>query len=177
MAIRNFEMKQPQLAENVFIDVSAVVIGDVSIDQDSSVWPLSVVRGDINSIKIGKKTNIQDGTIIHVTHAGEFNADGYAVTIGDNVTVGHQVVLHGCTIQNECLIGMGSRVLDGAVIESHVVVGAGSLVPPGKILTSGYLWLGAPVRQIRLLTEKEMRYFKYSAEYYANLKQRYLEQI
>lgn len=172
MSVRSFENAYPIIPSSAYIDESAVVIGNVTLGEHSSIWPFAVVRGDINHIKIGARSNIQDGTIVHVTHAGPFNPQGFATDIGDDVTVGHQVVLHGCTIQNEVLVGIGSRILDGAVVESQVYIGAGSLVPPGKVLESGYLWLGSPVQKIRKLTQKELDFLAYSAKYYANLAQR-----
>jgi carbonic anhydrase/acetyltransferase-like protein (isoleucine patch superfamily) len=173
MPIREFEQKKPKIAATAFIDPMALVIGDVTIGECSSLWPMVVVRGDVHRILIGHHTNIQDGTIIHVAHASEYQKKGFSTKVGNYITVGHQVVLHGCTIEDECLIGIGARVLDGAVVEHHTMVGAGSLVPPGKILESGYLWLGVPVRKARQLTEAEMAFFKYSAEHYCELKERY----
>lgn len=173
MTIRKFEEFTPEIAESVFIDEAAVVIGRVEIGADSSVWPMCSVRGDINSIKIGERSNIQDGSVLHVTHDSDYAPGGYALEIGNDVTVGHNVVLHACTIEDECLIGMGTVVLDGAVIKRGAMVGAGSLVPPGKVLDSGYLWLGSPVKRARELSEKEKSFFKYSAKHYVALKNRY----
>ena len=131
MAIRPFQDMTPRLGERVFIDDSAVVIGDVSLGDDSSVWPQAVIRGDMHRISIGQRSSVQDGSVLHITHAGPFNADGWPLTIGDDVTIGHKALLHGCTVGNRVLIGMGAIVMDGAVIEDDVVLGAGSLVPPG----------------------------------------------
>lgn len=164
----------PTLGERVFIDPSAIVIGDVGIGDDSSIWPLTVVRGDMHRIRIGQRTSIQDGSILHITHAGPFNPDGHPLTIGDDVTVGHAVKLHGCTIGNRVLVGIGSTVMDGAVVEDEVVIGAGSLVPPGKTLESGYLYVGSPVKQARPLKDKERAYFKYSANNYVKLKDEHI---
>jgi len=150
-----------------------LVVGDVVIGADSSIWPMTTVRGDVNSIRIGKRTNIQDGSILHVTHDGEFAPGGFELTIGDNVTVGHGVILHACTVGNFSLVGMGATVLDGAIIEDFAMVGAGSLVSPGKIIESGYLWLGAPARKVRELTDKEKKWLAYSADHYVNLKDRH----
>ena len=173
MTIRKFEESTPEIAETVFVDEASVVTGDVSIGADSSIWPMCSVRGDINSIKIGERTNIQDGCVLHVTHDSEFAPGGAALEVGDDVTVGHNVVLHACTIGNECLIGMGAIVLDGAVVESGAMVGAGSLVSPGKVLQGGYLWLGSPVKRVRELSDKEKAFFKYSAQHYVKLKNRH----
>ncbi len=171
--IRNFEGSAPKFHPSVYIDDSSIVIGNVIIGENSSVWPLTVIRGDIQSITIGERTNIQDGSTLHVTHGSDFSkAEGYPLSIGDDVTVGHSAVLHGCTIKNRCLIGMGAIVLDGAIVEDEVMIGAGSLVPPGKTLESGYMWLGSPVKKVRELTEKEKSFFCYSAQNYSNLSRR-----
>ncbi|WP_246335834.1 gamma carbonic anhydrase family protein [Azomonas macrocytogenes] len=164
----------PQLGERVFVDVSAVVLGDVKLGNDTSVWPMAVIRGDMHRIHIGARCSIQDGSVLHITHAGPYKAEGFPLNLGDEVTVGHQVTLHGCTIGNRVLVGMGTIVLDGAVIEDEVVIGAGSLVPPGKTLASGYLYVGSPVKQVRPLTEKELAFFRYTASNYVKLKDRYL---
>ena len=176
MAIRTYQGMTPQLAERVFIDASAVVIGDVQLAADSSVWPLTVIRADMHRIRIGARTSVQDGCVLHITHAGPFNPDGYPLTIGDDVTIGHKVLLHGCNIGNRVLIGMGSIVMDGAVIEDDVVLGAGSLVPPGKRLLSGFMYVGSPARQMRALTDKERAYFSYSASNYVKLKDLHLSE-
>ena len=175
MNIRNFQDHQPQLGKNVFIDATALVIGQVQLGDDCSVWPLTVIRGDENTITIGARSNIQDGSVLHVNHANELNLKGDALRIGNDVTIGHRVVLHGCTIEDECLIGINSVVLDQAVVKKHVLVGANSLVPPGKILESGYLYLGSPVKQIRKLTDDEIAFFKHSAAHYVELKNKYLD--
>jgi len=171
--IRTFENMTPVIAEDTWVDGTAVVIGDVEIGNGSSIWPHVVIRGDIHQIRIGERTSIQDGSVVHVTHDSQFVPGGFSTTVGDDVTVGHNVTLHGCEVKNQCLIGMGSIVLDGAVVESQVIVGAGSLVPGGKTLESGYLYMGAPVKQVRKLTEKEIAFFKYSAQNYQKLGQRY----
>jgi carbonic anhydrase/acetyltransferase-like protein (isoleucine patch superfamily) len=176
MNIRSFENIAPHIGEKVFIDVSSVIIGQVTLGDDCSVWPLTAIRGDVNPIKIGARTNIQDGTVCHVTSAHEGNGDGNPLIIGNDVTIGHRVVLHGCTLEDECLIGMNSVVLDKAIVKKHVLVGANSLVPPGKILESGYLYLGSPVKQIRALTIDEIAFFKQSAVHYVDLKHKYLEE-
>lgn len=174
MAIKSFERHTPKIEKSAYVDEMAVVIGDVEIGADSSVWPGAVIRGDINQIRIGEKTNIQDNGVIHVTHAGPYHPKGYITTIGNEVTVGHRVILHGCTILDQSLIGMGSIVMDGAVIESHVLLAAGSLVPPNKILESGYLWMGTPVKKIKKLTKENVEQIIYGANYYSQLKNRHL---
>ena len=174
MAIRKYQQHVPQLGVRVFVDVSAVVIGDVELGEDSSVWPMTVIRGDMHRIRIGARTSVQDGCVLHITHAGPFNPDGYPLIIGDEVTVGHKVTLHGCTLGNRILVGMGSIVMDGAVVEDEVIIGAGSLVPPGKRLESGYLYVGSPVKQARPLTDKERNFFSYTAGNYVKLKDLHL---
>ncbi|MEJ2534521.1 MAG: gamma carbonic anhydrase family protein [Gammaproteobacteria bacterium] len=174
MDVRSFEGLTPSLGASVYVDPRATVIGDVAIGDESSVWPCTVIRGDIHRIRIGRRSSVQDGSVLHVTHAGPYNPDGYPLTVGDEVTIGHQVTLHGCTLGNRILVGMASVVLDGAVIEDEVVLGAGSLVPPGKVLASGQLYLGRPARAVRALTEKERAYFRYTADRYVQLAARYL---
>ncbi len=174
MAIRTFQNHTPALAERVFVDRSAVVIGDVELGADSSVWPMTVIRGDMHRIRIGQRTSVQDASVLHITHAGPFNPDGFALIIGDDVTIGHKVMLHGCTLGSRILVGMGSTVMDGAVVEDEVIIGAASLVPPGKRLESGFLYVGSPVKQARPLTDKERGFFTYTAGNYVKLKDQHL---
>jgi len=174
LAIRSYQNHTPNLGERAFVDHSAVVIGDVEIGADSSVWPLTVIRGDMHRIRIGARTSVQDASVLHITHASPFNPDGFPLLIGDDVTIAHKVMLHGCSIGSRVLIGMGSIVMDGAVVEDDVIVGAGSLVPPGKRLESGFLYVGSPVRQARPLTDKERAFFTYSAANYVKLKDLHL---
>ena len=176
MNIRPFDGHTPQLGERVFVDASAVVLGDVQLGNDCSVWPATVIRGDMHRIRIGARTSVQDGSVLHITHAGPFNPDGYPLTIGDDVTIGHKVILHGCTLGSRILVGMGSIVMDGAVIEDEVVLGAGSLVPANKVLRSGYLYMGSPAKEVRPLSEKERSFFTYTAANYVRLKDSYLQQ-
>tara|TARA_R110002074_G_scaffold145034_2_gene293486 strand:+ start:119541 stop:120062 length:522 start_codon:yes stop_codon:yes gene_type:complete len=173
MHVKSFDSKTPSLHATSFVHETAVVIGDVELGPDVSIWPLTVVRGDIHYIKIGARSNIQDGSILHVTHASDFNPGGYPLTIGEDVTVGHKVTLHGCTIGNQCLIGMGAIVMDGVVVNDRVIIGAGSLVPPGKTLDSGFLYVGSPVKKIRPINEKEALFLNYSAQNYVRLKNKY----
>lgn len=173
MSIRAFEGHMPVIDATAYVDDQAMVCGQVSIGADSSIWPMTVVRGDINSISIGERTNIQDGSVLHVTHDSEYAPGGAPLVVGDDVTVGHRVVLHACTVENLCLIGMGAVVLDGAVIRSGAMVAAGALVSPNKVLEGGYLYVGAPARQARALTDQEKRFLIYSAEHYARLKERH----
>ncbi len=175
--IRRFEDTQPEIAESAYVDDMALVQGDVHIGNDSSIWPMTVIRGDIHYIRIGERTNIQDGSILHVTHDSDYRPGGSPLIIGNDVTVGHSATLHACTIGNRCLIGMGAIVLDNAVIEDEAMIGAGSLVNPGKVVEGGYLWLGSPVRRARPLTDEEKAYLKYSAEHYVRLAKRHTESL
>ncbi|MDH5424817.1 MAG: gamma carbonic anhydrase family protein [Gammaproteobacteria bacterium] len=172
MAVRDFDGMIPELADGVFVDEMALVCGNVVLGKDSSVWPMAVLRGDVNKIQIGDRSNIQDGSVLHVTHEGPLG-NGRGLLVGNDVTVGHNAVLHACTIEDSCLIGMSATVLDGAIIRKQVIVAAGSVVPPNKELQSGFLYLGNPVRRARELTEKEKDYFKYSAEHYVRLQRRH----
>jgi carbonic anhydrase/acetyltransferase-like protein (isoleucine patch superfamily) len=171
--IRSFAGHTPRIAEDAWIDESAVVIGDVQVGAGSSIWPLTVVRGDIHSIRIGQRSNIQDGSVLHVTHASDFNPEGFPLVVGDDVTVGHKVMLHGCEIRHHCLIGMGAIIMDGVVVEPYSIIAAGSLVPGGKVLEGGYLWRGSPARQVRELTGKERDYLDYVAANYVRLAAKY----
>lgn len=171
---RPFNTKYPVLGKRVYIDPQSAVIGDVTLGDDVSIWPMAVIRGDVNSITIGNLSNIQDASVLHVTHEGPYTQGGQPLIIGKGVTIGHQVVLHGCCIDDYCLIGMGTLILDGVYIENHVMVAAGSLVPPGKHLHSGYLYLGNPARAVRQLTDQELAHLEYSASHYAKLKDTYL---
>ena len=177
MAIRSYQNITPSIGKFCYIDDSAVIIGDVTIGKDSSIWPLVAIRGDVNSIHIGSTTNIQDGSVLHVTHDGpyDYNRGGYTLTIGNNVTVGHNVILHGCSIADNCLIGMGSTIMDGAVIKANTIIGAGSLVSPGKELNEGCLYVGRPVRMVRKLSDEEIESIQYSANHYQTLKNTYLK--
>jgi carbonic anhydrase/acetyltransferase-like protein (isoleucine patch superfamily) len=173
MSIRTIAGLMPVIDASAYIDQSAQVIGDVVIGEHSSVWPQAVIRGDIHQIRIGDRSNIQDGSILHVTHDSEYTPGGFALHIGNDVTVGHAVILHGCHIGNQCLIGMGSIIMDGVVVEPEVMLAAGSLVSPGKTLESGYLWKGRPARRVRELTEQEHQYLLYAARHYVKLKNSY----
>ncbi len=173
-AVREHQGFTPRLGARVYVDPAAVVIGQVTIGEDSSIWPCAVVRGDMHRIDIGARTSIQDGSVLHITHAGPFNPEGFPLRIGDEVTVGHSVNLHGCTLGNRILVGIGSTLLDGVVVEDEVIIGAGSLVPPGKRLAGGFLYVGSPVQQVRPLKDSERRFFSYSADNYVKLKDTYL---
>ncbi|MFK8068907.1 MAG: gamma carbonic anhydrase family protein [Gammaproteobacteria bacterium] len=168
MTIRKFKDKVPEIANSAFVDETALVIGDTTLGEHVSIWPMTVVRGDVNTITIGDYTNIQDCSVLHVNHAGPSNPEGDPLHIGKYVTVGHKALVHACTVGDYCLIGMGATIMDRAVLEDHVIIGAGSLVPPGKTLESG-LWVGSPAKKKRDLTEDEIKYLKYSATHYAEL--------
>jgi len=172
--IRKFKEFIPSLGNQVFVDEQATVIGDVSLADDVSIWPQSVVRGDINPISIGSRTNIQDGSVVHVTHKSEYSP-GHECKIGADVTVGHGCIIHACTIEDMVLIGMGSVLLDGSTIQSNIIIGAKSLVPSGKVLESGYLYIGSPCKKIRPLKNSELKFLKYSAEHYVNTKNEFLK--
>ena len=176
MSIRSHAGLHPKIATDVYIDPDSVVIGDVEIGEGSSVWPMTVVRGDIHRIRIGARTSVQDGSILHVTHAGPYNPDGFPLIIGDDVTIGHKAMLHGCTIGNRILIGMAAVIMDGVVVNDEVIIAAGTLVPPGKVLESGYLYKGNPARQARNLTEKAMTFFKYTSKRYVDLAAKYIQE-
>lgn len=175
--VRSFRGKHPRIADDAWVDESAIVIGDVQIGARSSIWPLCVIRGDIHRIEIGEDTNIQDGTVLHVSHDSRFMPGGAPVIIHDRVTIGHQAVLHGCEIRDRCLVGIGSRVLDRAVLEPQTMVGAGSLVPPGMVLESGYLWVGTPVKRRRPLTDREIEYLSYVAGNYTKLADEHQDKV
>jgi carbonic anhydrase/acetyltransferase-like protein (isoleucine patch superfamily) len=165
-----YKNQSPIMAEGVYIDETAKVIGDVVIGKDSSIWPMVTIRGDVNKIIIGERTNIQEGCVLHVAPDCDFFPGGCPVIIGNNVSVGHKAVLHGCKIGDNCLIGIGAIVLDGAELEPFVVVAAGSLVPPGKKLAAGYLYMGSPVKQARELTTAEKQLLDYNVNCYVQLK-------
>jgi len=172
--LRGYKNIYPTVGTKVYIDPSAVILGDITLGDEVSIWPLVAARGDVNTIVIGDRTNIQDGTVLHVTRKSESNPTGNPLIIGADVTVGHKCMLHGCTLGNRILVGMGAIIMDGAIIEDDVFIGAGSLVPPNKILKSGYLYVGNPVKQSRLLKTSEANFLKQSAINYIELKNDYL---
>lgn len=172
--LRAYLDHRPQLGARVWVDPDASVIGQVELGDDASIWPRSVLRGDVNRIVVGARTNIQDGSVCHVTHDGRYSPGGIALVLGEDITVGHAAILHACTIGDRCLVGMGTIVLDGAEIEDDVMIGAGSLVSPGKRLESGWLYRGRPATQARRLSDRELEMLRYSASHYVKLKDRYL---
>jgi carbonic anhydrase/acetyltransferase-like protein (isoleucine patch superfamily) len=171
--VRPFERHTPTIDPQAWLDPACIVIGDVHIGAGSTVWPGVVIRGDINRVRIGRATNIQDGSVLHNSHDGPFRPGGAALIIGDRVTIGHRALLHGCEIADDCLVGMGAIVMDEVVVECEVIIGAGALVPPGKVLHSGYLYTGAPARKVRELTGGERDYLAYSADFYVQLGERH----
>lgn len=165
----------PELGERAYIDPAATVIGDVVLGDDASVWPMTAIRGDVNFIRIGARTNVQDGTVIHVSHDGPHTRlGGFATVVGSDVTIGHKAIIHACRIGDGALIGMGAIVLDGAVVETHGFVGAGALIAPGKTVGEGELWLGNPARRARMLSDAEIEGLYYSAQHYVRMKDDYL---
>ena len=173
--IESFQQNHPNIADDVYIAEQALVIGRVTLASHVSIWPGAIVRGDVHDISIGAYSNIQDQCVCHVTHQSHLHQNGFALTIGEYVTVGHGAILHGCQIKDRVLCGIGSIILDGAIVESDCLIAAGSLVPPGKLLKSGYLYLGNPVQAIRELTREETESIQYNAKHYCRLKQTYLE--
>jgi carbonic anhydrase/acetyltransferase-like protein (isoleucine patch superfamily) len=172
--LRPYKGITPIVNNTNYIDPSAVIVGDVTLADNVSIWPLVAARGDVNTITIGPRTNIQDGTVLHVTRRSTYKPDGIPLNIGADVTVGHKCMLHGCTLGDRILVGMGAIIMDGATVESDVFIGAGSLVPPNKLLKSGYLYVGNPVKQVRLLKQSETDFLKESALNYVDLKNDYL---
>ncbi len=171
--LRTYRGIAPALGERVYLDPAATVIGDVVLGDDVSVWPGAVLRGDVNRIRVGARTNIQDGAIVHVAHAGPYGP-GYPCLIGADVTIGHAAVVHACTIEDGCLIGMHASVLDGAVVKKHGFVGAGALIPPGKVVGERELWLGNPAKRVRMLSDAQVDHLVYSAAHYVRVKDDYL---
>jgi len=174
MTVRTFSGARPVLGSRCYVDPAGLVVGDVVLGDDASIWPGAVVRGDVNFIRIGARTNVQDASVVHVTHAGPYTGDGFACVIGNDVTIGHAAVIHACTIEDACLIGMHATVLDGAIVRKHGFVGAGAVVAPGKIVGERELWLGNPARLVRFLGDDEVERLYYSAQHYVRLKDLYL---
>ncbi|MDE1893480.1 MAG: gamma carbonic anhydrase family protein [Pseudomonadota bacterium] len=171
--LRSYKGISPRLGERVYLDPACSVIGDVALGDDVSIWPGVVLRGDVNHIRVGARTSIQDGSIVHVAHEGPYGP-GFPCLIGEGVTIGHAAVVHACTIGDYCMIGMHATVMDGAVVHKYGFVGAGSLVSPGKVVGERELWLGNPARFVRLLSERQVEQLHYSADHYVRLKNGYL---
>jgi carbonic anhydrase/acetyltransferase-like protein (isoleucine patch superfamily) len=175
MNIRPYLDQHPQLGARAYVDPAALVIGDVVLGDDASLWPGTIVRGDVNFVRIGARSNIQDGCVVHVSHAGPHSRlGGFPTLIGEDVTIGHKAVIHACTIEDAVLVGMGAIVLDGAVIRRHAFIGAGTIVSPGREVGEGELWLGQPAKKVRMLSAAEIEGLHYSAAHYVRLKDRYL---
>jgi len=173
MSIQPYLGVRPRLGAGVYVDPAALVIGDVELGEDVSIWPMAVVRGDVNLIRIGARSNVQDGSVLHVSRPYPGNDSGWPLLIGEDVVVAHKVVLHGCTIGNRVLVGIGAIVLDGVVVEDDVTIGAGAVVAPGKRLQSGGLYLGSPARRVRELEPAEIARVPIMASWYVNLKKDY----
>lgn len=171
--IRPYLDTHPQIDDSCYIDPMGVVIGNVVLGENVSVWPFAVIRGDVNSIRIGKNSNVQDHAMLHVSHKNSDKPDGSPLIIGEDVTIGHHVTLHGCTIGNRVLVGINTIILDDVIVEDDVMIGAGSLVPPRKRLESGYLYVGSPVQKVRPLTDKEKAFLPYSAQNYVKVSGNY----
>ena len=172
--VRAYRNIQPKLGANVYVDPAASVIGDVELGDDVSVWPGAVLRGDVERIRVGARTNVQDGAVLHVTHDGPYTPGGRPCIVGADVTIGHGAVIHACTIEDCCLIGMHATVLDGALVRRHAFIGAGALIAPGKVVGEGELWVGNPARCVRKLGDTEIEALRYSARHYVELKNDYL---
>ncbi len=164
--IRTFQTKEPKIHESAYIDETAMIIGDVEIGENSSVWCGAVIRGDLQKIKIGKNCNIQDNAVLHTGYTESLD-------IGDNTSVGHMAVLHGCTIKGNCVVGIGAVIMNGAVIGENCIIGAGSLIPPGKVIEDGSVTVGNPFRIIRQASEKDIAYIRKNAQDYVELKEQY----
>ncbi|MEM7419539.1 MAG: gamma carbonic anhydrase family protein [Pseudomonadota bacterium] len=175
MTLRTYKSITPSLGAKCYVDPTAVIAGDVVLGDDASIWPLVAARGDVNKIRIGARSNVQDGSVLHVTRKSAQNPEGFPLIIGEDVTVGHKCMLHGCELGSRILVGMGAIIMDGVIVEDDVFIGAGTLVPPNKRLESGYLYVGNPMQKKRPLKESEMAFLKQSAINYVNLKDEYLE--
>lgn len=176
MTIRSYKGIFPQMGQHCYVDDSAIIVGDITCGDDVSLWPLVSARGDVNKITIGSRTNIQDGSVLHVTRRSSQHPNGFPLIIGNDVTIGHKCMLHGCTLGDRILVGMGAIIMDGVNIQDDVFIGAGSLIPPNKTLESGHLYVGNPAKKSRSLREEEIAFLKKSAENYVLLKNDYIEE-
>ena len=173
MPLRPFRGTVPSLGPGAYVDPTALVVGDVVLGEDVSIWPMVVVRGDVNHIRIGARSNVQDCSMLHVSRPDPGNDAGWPLVVGEDVVVGHKVALHGCSIGHRVLVGIGAIVLDGVVVQDDVVIGAGSVVTPGKVLESGGLYVGNPARRSRDLTADELARTPRMAAHYVALKREY----
>ena len=176
ISIRAFKGINPELGKRVYIDPQSCLIGDVVLGDDCNVWPMAVIRADMHKIRIGARVSVQDGAVLHITHASDYNPEGFPLLIGNDVIIGHKACLHGCTLGSRILIGISSIVMDGAVIQDDVVLGANSFVPSNKVLESGFLYVGSPAKKARELSDKEKAFLQYSPQNYVKLKDEYLAQ-
>ncbi len=174
MTLRRYKNFVPNLGARVYVDSMALVLGQIELGEDVSIWPFVAARGDVNRIVIGARTNIQDNSVLHVTHDGRYTPGGSPLIIGSDVTIGHGAILHACTIEDACLIGMGAVVLDKAHVGKHSLIAAGSVLSPGKIVEPGSMWRGNPARFVRHLSDVEIESLYYSATNYVKLKDEYL---
>jgi carbonic anhydrase/acetyltransferase-like protein (isoleucine patch superfamily) len=169
-----FMQQQPHFGQRVFVSAQASISGSVVLGDDVSIWPMAVIRGDDNHIEVGPRCNIQDGAILHGTPESSYSPRGGALTLAGDITVGHRVILHACTIGHRCLVGMGAIVMDGVVLEDETMIAAGAVVTPGTIVPARTLWKGNPARLARPLTDHEVQLLHYSAAHYVRLKDLYL---
>ncbi|MEM1144973.1 MAG: gamma carbonic anhydrase family protein [Pseudomonadota bacterium] len=176
-SVRPFRGHTPKIGNRVLIDPMALVLGNVTLGDDVSVWPGAVVRGDMHRIVVGDRCSIQDGSVLHITHASDYNPGGWPLIIGDEVTIGHNATVHGCTVGDRVLIGMGAVILDGVQIENDVIIAAGAVVPPKRVLASGFLYAGTPARQMRPLSDSERSFFSYTAGNYVRLKDEHIYEL
>jgi carbonic anhydrase/acetyltransferase-like protein (isoleucine patch superfamily) len=174
MPIRSFNAKSPRIGAHCYIDPAATLIGDVELGDHVSIWPGAVARGDVHFIRIGARSNLQDGAVVHVTHDGPYSPGGMPTIIGEDVTIGHGAVIHACTIEDGVLVGMHATVLDGAVVRKNAFIAAGAVVPPGKVVGERELWVGNPARMARTLSDAQVEQLYYSAANYVRLKDQYL---
>ncbi|MBC8269107.1 MAG: gamma carbonic anhydrase family protein [Rhodospirillaceae bacterium] len=162
-----YEGTVPTISGEAFVAPNATIIGDVVIGDDTGIWFNCLLRGDVNEIRVGERTNIQDGTIVHVS------GEGQGTYIGDDITIGHMALIHACTLEDGCFIGMNATIMDGAVVESGAIVAAGSLVSPGKTIPGGQLWGGTPARYLRDLRQSDLEMIRYTTPHYVKLAHRY----
>jgi carbonic anhydrase/acetyltransferase-like protein (isoleucine patch superfamily) len=172
--IYRFMYEQPKIGQRVYISEQASVSGAVELGDDVSIWPMAVIRGDVNRISIGSGCNIQDGAVLHVTHEGPWTPLGGALNLGEDITIGHGAILHACTIGDRCLVGMGAIVMDDVILEDECMIAAGAVVTPGTVVPSRTLWKGNPARLSRALTDDQVAYLHYGAKHYVRLKDLHL---
>ena len=175
-SLRPYQGRWPAVGARAWLDPLSVVIGDVELGDDVSVWPFAAIRGDVHWIRVGARTNVQDNAVLHVTHDGRYTPGGYPLEIGADVTIGHAAILHGCRVGDACLVGMGAVVMDGAVLEDGCMVAAGAVVTPGTVVRAGTLVRGNPAREARPLSDTEREMIRYNAAHYVRLKDRYLDE-